>query len=345
VVQDLLSNLQSHFHQSLIVCGNSEYQSEYQLLIKPLFGNRYGFPNRIPPLRIREKFQKADIVLIHGFFLFSTLMAVAFSKTQRLFVMPHGSLETYQDKNSKYLKMVFIWVFNSLLKGRQPHFLVCGIDEISPVRAKFPKAKISVVKLGINPIETIQSNKVSEGKIRRTVKLLSLSRIARKKRIDLTIRTLHRLRELGVSADLYIAGVGEATLIKELKNLVSELGLNQSVFWLGNLSGSQKNEILRNSDIFLLPSENENFAIAVAESISANLPVIVSSNVAMSRFVKEFKTGEVFETLEVQEIVACALRILANREFYTLNCANNMHRLTWEYVLEDWIAVLNGKGA
>lgn len=345
MVQDLLNNLQKYFNQSLIVIGKSDYLSDYLFQIKPLFGNRYGFPGRLPLPRIRERFQQADIVLIHGFFLFSTLMAVSLSKTQKIFLMPHGSLETYQDKNSRFLKLIFIWVFNSLLNGRKIHFLVCSIDEISSVKAKFPNAEISVVKLGINTIEIIESNNMLETQIQSKVKLLSLSRIARKKRIDLTIRTLHSLRELGINADLYIAGDGEAKLINELKNLVSHLALDQSVFWLGNLSGSKKSQILGDAHIFLLPSENENFAIAVAESISANLPVIVSSNVAMSRFVKEFKTGEVVESLEVEEIVSCALRILDNREFYALNCENSKFQLTWEYVLEDWISVLTGEGA
>ncbi len=45
----------------------------------------------------------------------------------------------------------------------------------------------------------------------------------------------------------------------------------------GWIRGDQKIKLLRNADIYILPSYNEELSIGILEAISAGLPVIVSS--------------------------------------------------------------------
>lgn len=44
--------------------------------------------------------------------------------------------------------------------------------------------------------------------------------------------------------------------------------------------GEAKSDLFRNSDVFLLPSDDENFGIGFAEAMAHGLPSVVSTNVA-----------------------------------------------------------------
>jgi glycosyltransferase involved in cell wall biosynthesis len=59
---------------------------------------------------------------------------------------------------------------------------------------------------------------------------------------------------------------------KELKEFVKKNGLQDSVFFTGNVENVH--EYLQASDIFVLPTENEAFGISLIEAMACGLPVI-----------------------------------------------------------------------
>lgn len=176
--------------------------------------------------------------------------------------------------------------------------------------------------------------------IAKTVRLLSLSRIVEKKRVDLSIEAVKVLREEGVDARLTIAGVGDDQLVKELRDLVKSYKLDSVVKFLGFVDGEDKNKLFMETDIFLLPSENENFAVAVAESIVRQVPVVVSNRVAMHRFVEGHGTGVVIENLEVNSLVKAIKEVFFNFHVYWQGCHLSRHLLFWDNVFEQWKRIL-----
>jgi glycosyltransferase involved in cell wall biosynthesis len=97
---------------------------------------------------------------------------------------------------------------------------------------------------------------------------------------------------------------------------------------------------IKNSDILLLPSENENFAVAVAESISFGKPVVVSKFVAMHEFVDRFKAGITIDCLEIDEIVLAIEQISDNFSIYQRNCLTSARLLDWNEVFKRWHEVI-----
>jgi glycosyltransferase involved in cell wall biosynthesis len=55
------------------------------------------------------------------------------------------------------------------------------------------------------------------------------------------------------------------------------------------------------SDIFVLPSRQENFALAVAEAMKMNIPVIISDKVDTWPYIKEAEAGIVLSLDEQNE--------------------------------------------
>jgi glycosyltransferase involved in cell wall biosynthesis len=90
---------------------------------------------------------------------------------------------------------------------------------------------------------------------------------------------------------LVIAGPDETGWQKELEKLADELGLSDRITWSGMLKGKLKWGAFMASEIFVLPSHQENFGIVVAEALSCSLPVILSNKVNIWREVVNCGAG------------------------------------------------------
>ena len=83
---------------------------------------------------------------------------------------------------------------------------------------------------------------------------------------------------------LMIAGTGDSDYLAKLGLLVLELDLTRSLRFTGHVSGGDKTYLFQNADLFLLPSNQENFGVAVLEAIHHGCPVLVSDEVYIAEF-------------------------------------------------------------
>jgi glycosyltransferase involved in cell wall biosynthesis len=329
--------LSNHYNQKLLVYGSSTIKLDKMEINSTFLNNRFGLRFKIPNSVSRRSMNNADILLIHGFYLWSTLLTLYFSKCQDIFLMPHGSLELYQAKKGKFRKKIFTKLVNLLLKDRKIHFLVGSNSEVVSVRHSFPNSKISVIGLGIQ----ISNLAETSSRIHSPIKLFCLSRITNKKRIDLCIRAVSKLNEGNNKFHLSIYGAGDTFLENELNQLVKELNLGEQVSFKGHVDGESKKFAIQSSDILLLPSENENFAVAVAESIAFGKPVVVSKFVAMHEFVDAHSTGLTIDELDVDKLVSAIKEVSDKFSTYQENCIAAANLLAWEDVIKLWIKTID----
>lgn len=90
--------------------------------------------------------------------------------------------------------------------------------------------------------------------------------------------------------ELVIAGPDEGGHRSVLEDKIRRLGLTDRVFLVGEVAGAQKTELLRSSDLFVLPSQSESFGIVVAEALAHGLPVLTTENVPWPQL-EEHKCG------------------------------------------------------
>jgi glycosyltransferase involved in cell wall biosynthesis len=76
---------------------------------------------------------------------------------------------------------------------------------------------------------------------------------------------------------LVLAGPDEGGHRRELESLVAELRCQNSVKFTGELDDVQKWEALAASDLFVMPSDFENFGNAIVEAMSCSIPVITTT--------------------------------------------------------------------
>ena len=166
---------------------------------------------------------------------------------------------------------------------------------------------------------------IGEGAIRGSGKLESISkredelnlvticRLVKIKGIDIVMRALKLLDARGIPYR-YVIG-GEGTERRFLEALADELGLRNRVHFMGYITGDDKWCLLRNSDVFVMPSraeakmEYEGFGIAFVEAAAFGLPGVGTREGGIPDAVVDGETG-ILVPQESPESLAEALTFL-----------------------------------
>jgi glycosyltransferase involved in cell wall biosynthesis len=124
---------------------------------------------------------------------------------------------------------------------------------------------------------------------------VSLGRIHPKKGTDLLIQAFAGTLARDPSWRLVIAGPDQVGWQKELEALAASVGVADRITWTGMLKGTLKWGAFAASEVFVLPSHQENFGIVVAEAMACGLPVVISKKVNIWREIEASKAGLVCE--------------------------------------------------
>jgi glycosyltransferase involved in cell wall biosynthesis len=255
-----------------------------------------------------QNFHRYEVVIIHGLWLFNSYGTFRawkeFSESNvnypKLFVMPHGMLDPYfQKAKSRKLKalrnIVFWHLFEKQVVNNSNGILFTCEQEKKLARTTFsgysPNSELNV-SYGIQPPPKIFDLKKSFNsffpQLINKNYILFLSRVHEKKGVDLLIMAYLELKNSGIKMpDLVIAGPGlETDYGKDLIRLSSE---DKQIHFLGMVKGEKKWSLLYRSDVFILPSHQENFGIAIVEALACGKVVLITDKV---NIYKEIIDGE-----------------------------------------------------
>jgi glycosyltransferase involved in cell wall biosynthesis len=220
-----------------------------------------------------------DIIHIHALFSFSSVAAawIARLKGVPYVVRPLGTLAAYGiAKRRPWLKRLSLKLIEGPILRHAAAVHFTSEAEQQEADALGVPLRGVVIPLGV---PTAQLPKRSEN---RAQTLLFLSRLDPKKNIECLLRAQVLLRDKGLKPKLKIAGSGRDDYVAMLRELASQLGIDDQVQWLGEVDGADKVVLWAESDLFVLPSFSENFGIAAAEALSAGLPCVLGRGVAVA---------------------------------------------------------------
>ncbi|MBV8905933.1 MAG: glycosyltransferase [Acidobacteriia bacterium] len=190
-----------------------------------------------------------------------------------------------------------------------------------------------------NPVKLAEPGSVARGEFRAEYPALAhrpiilfLSRIDQKKGVDLLLPAFRDVLREHPSAALVIAGEGEAEFVDPLGRLASELGIADSVFWPGFLSGSKKAAAFADADLFVLPSYSENFGVALVEAMGFGVPVVLTDQVGIHREVSGERAGVV--TPAASQPLAAAMGLLLRDGGLRTEMGANALRLAGRYSVQ-----------
>lgn len=114
-------------------------------------------------------------------------------------------------------------------------------------------------------------------------------------------------------AMLVIGGPDSEGFLGKMQARAAELGIANRVIFTGALRGAQRVEMLVDSDLFCLPSEHENFGVAIIEALAAGVPAIISPEVGIHKQITRAGVGAAVATDPIT-LSAELERWLANTE-------------------------------
>lgn len=153
----------------------------------------------------------------------------------------------------------------------------CNAEEVIEKRL-FPEARITPTPLGVDTrrFTPRSAEAKAEGAAQSNgrLKLVTVARLNPAKGHRFALDAVASLKQRGVSLHYTMAGDGPAEA--DLRERVAKLGLEADVAFTGALDEDRVIEVLRASDVFVLPSVGigEASPVATIEAMSCGLPVI-----------------------------------------------------------------------
>jgi glycosyltransferase involved in cell wall biosynthesis len=168
--------------------------------------------------------------------------------------------------------------------------------------------------------------------------VLFLGRLSAKKSPDLLLRAFAELsgRTAGIPMTLVLAGPDEGSVKSELEQMATELGVRAKVQFAGAIFGEMKWAAYRDADVFVLPSQNENFGNTAAEAVAAGTPVIVTEQCGIAPLLAN-EAGLVIRH-DKAELSKALERILSEGELgarLSRGCAKVTSRLGWDEPIRE----------
>jgi glycosyltransferase involved in cell wall biosynthesis len=138
---------------------------------------------------------------------------------------------------------------------------------------------------------------------------LFLGRLGRRKGTYDLLDAVKLLKEHRVPFKLLLAGDGE---IDEVKRIVKKEHLENYVEILGWINGSQKTDLLQNSDVLVLPSYNEGLPMAILEAMDYGMTVISTPVGGIPEVIKDGVNGFLVEPGDVKGLVEKFVHLAEN---------------------------------
>ena len=302
--------------------------------------SKYGAVIRFHELKsVLSDVNKSDFVILHQVFelQYIAIFPILLVLKKPYVVMPHGTLTTYQRKQHRLRKFLFLPATYSLLNSAKAIFV--ATEQEKDQLPRFLQGKGSIVGLGIDTRDRQTQVLINSSS---TFNLLFMGRIAKKKRLDIALQAFALAsKKSGVKMKFIVCGSGEERDMEQLKELAVALHIEAEVDFRGWVDQLEKERAFMESNCFILTSEDENFAIAAAEALAYGIPCILSSNVALASLVSNHNAGVVFEELSPFEIEkAIDVVSKSDRDVSRSASLRAASEISWDVIGKNWAAAI-----
>lgn len=267
----------------------------------PSVGN-YRYNERLVPW-LHEHARDYDAVFVNGLWQYHSFGTWRALRRQRVpyFVFTHGMLDPWFKRTYplKHLKKWLYWPWTEYRLLRDASAVLFTSEEerlLSRDSFWLYRAKEHIVPCGTAspPPESETLRKAffdTWPQLRDKRLILFLSRVHPKKGCDLLIEAFARRAAEYPDWQLVVAGPESGDLGERLRARASELGMTGRITWTGMLEGNDKWAAFYASDVFALPSHQENFGMVIAEALACQLPVLITNKVNIWREVERGQAG------------------------------------------------------
>lgn len=185
-------------------------------------------------------------------------------------ILPRGTLSKYALSLSSWKKKLVSILGQGVALKKADLFIATCNEEYQDIREYGLEAPVAIIPNGIH-IPQLPSD------IQKQKRVIFLSRIHKKKGVDILLDAWNKIEEDGRFANWTLSIVGPiGDYAQSMIDKAKELNCSR-VDFPGEISGDEKFRYLSESSLFVLPTHSENFGIAVAEALACKIPAICTT--------------------------------------------------------------------
>lgn len=272
-----------------------------------------------------------EIVHVHAIWdpLVHTALRYSFKYKIPVIHSPHGMLTPWALANKKYKKKIawMLYQHRDLLTVSAFH-VTCLEEKNDLLRLGF-KQPIHIIPLGID----VPSNNYIE---RRTNKILFMSRIHPKKGIINLVEAWNKIRD--EKWKIVVCGPDDDNHLTDVIKRIEELGLTSYFEFKGPVFGEEKENLLKECGVFVLPTYSENFGIVVLEALAYGMPVITTKGCPW-QIINDYQAGWWID-IGVEPLYKALNEFLnadfATREKLSVNAQKiALEKYSWDIIIDN----------
>lgn len=178
--------------------------------------------------------------------------------------------------------------------------------------------------------------------------LITVGNVTQRKGQHNIINALPVLLKTYPDLQYYIVGI--PTEKAKLEKLALDLGVEKAVVFYGKVSEEKKVELLNQSDVFVMLSEEtkdgdvEGFGIAILEANALGVPGIGAKGCGIEDAIKDGFSGKLIDNKNPEQFESALTEILNNYQTYSTQAVTWSEGFSWEKVISEYLKVLKGEG-
>jgi glycosyltransferase involved in cell wall biosynthesis len=242
--------------------------------------------------KARRMVKGADVVHVHLMRDLITLpfALIALEAGVPLVVQTHGMIDPTE---KLFARAVDVLGMKRVLR-RADAILHLTAMERDGVQAVVPDTPLDTFHRLVNGV-TLQDRRPDREQGRPPT-VLYLARVQKRKRPEDFVSAMPTVLAKYPDARFVLAGPDTGDLTGPMRELAAELGVADSLECVGALGHQEVLERLRGSDVYVLPSVVEPFAVSILEAMSVGLPVVVTRTGGLSPDVEAAGAGRITDS-------------------------------------------------
>jgi glycosyltransferase involved in cell wall biosynthesis len=296
----------------------------------------------------RARLQNFDLAHIYGLYDFlGPAVADACVKRKIPYVLEPIGMFVPIVRNLR-LKRIYHRLFGRRLFEGAAAVIATSEQEVAELaQGGVAREKIELRRNGVEPPDSWPERGTFRTGLGITVEakiVLFLGRLSEKKSPDMLLEAFALLsQELGGKAlHLVFAGPDEGGMKARLMAMAGQLGVGSRVQFTGAIFGKAKWAAYRDADVFVLPSQNENFGNTAAESAAAGTPVVVTEQCGIAPHLAD--VAGLVVPHDARELARAIRAVIGDPELHArlaAGCTQVTARLGWEDPVREMEALYN----
>ena len=187
--------------------------------------------------------------------------------------------------------------------------------------------KVTTVHNAVEPlspeIEIIKSKKGTKDKV-----ITFLGRITMQKGPEYFVEAAAKVLAKTNKVRFVMAGSGD--MMNQMIRLVAQSGISDKFHFTGFMKGTQVYEVLKSSDVYVMPSVSEPFGISPLEAMQCGVPTIISKQSGCAEILEKAIKTDYWDIEAMADFMYSIITYPSMAEYLKVEGKAEVDQITWE---------------